>query len=137
MYEDNYRGSNFLGGNYPGGNNPGGNCPGDNYPGSNCPGGNFPGGQLSGAIVLEPILLILRSAPLPNLLADASDRMRNAFSCSLPDVANSILLLNSFITRSTMNYLEIKEGQENLYDVSPLGANHPFLIFERKGNCAV
>ena len=58
------------------------------------------------------ILLILRS-----------------FCCSLLDVINSILLLNSFITRGTINYLQIKEGQENLYDVNPLGANHPFLIF--------
>ena len=58
------------------------------------------------------ILLILRS-----------------FCCSLLDVINSILLLNSFITRGTINYLQIKEGQENFYDVNSLGANHPFLIF--------
>ena len=71
----------------------------------------------------------LNSMPISSFLVYAPQRTINAFKMSLPDIENSIISLNWFIGRSSLNNSMIKNGQKNFYDINPLSANHPILTF--------
>ena len=42
---------------------------------------------------------------------------------------NCVLSLNCYIDKSILNNCCISDEKETFYDLNPLGANHPFLIF--------
>ena len=63
------------------------------------------------------------------LMMYASDRMREAFLTIIPQKTDSVLFFKSFISSTPINTPRIKNNQKNFYDINPMSANHPLLIF--------
>ena len=63
------------------------------------------------------------------LTADAPDDLKNVFELMPCKQLNCVLSLNCYIDKSVLNNCCISDEKENFYDINPLGANHPSLIF--------
>ena len=59
----------------------------------------------------------------------ASDRMKEAFLSIIPQKTESALFFKSFISSTLINTSRINNNQKNFYDINPMSANHPLLIF--------
>ena len=63
------------------------------------------------------------------LMTYASDRMKEAFLTIIRQKTESFLFFKSFISSTLINTSRLKNNQKNFYDINPMSANHPLLIF--------
>ena len=75
------------------------------------------------------ILKQLDSVSIDELLADAPDDLKNVFELMHCENIKSVLSLNCFIDHAKLNHSCISDEQQNFYDINPLVANHPALVF--------
>ena len=74
------------------------------------------------------ILKQLDSVSIDELLANAPDDQKNVFELMCENI-KSILSLNCFIDHVKLNNSCISDELQNFYDINPLGAIHPSLVF--------
>ena len=74
------------------------------------------------------ILKQLDSVSIDELLANAPDDQKNVFELMCENI-KSILSLNCFIDHAKLNNSCISDELQNFYDINPLGAIHPSLVF--------
>ena len=74
------------------------------------------------------ILKQLDSVSIDELLANAPDDQKNLFELMRENI-KSILSLNCFIDHAKLNNSCISDELQNFYDINPLGAIHPSLVF--------
>ena len=55
--------------------------------------------------------------------------MKEAFLTITPQKTESVLLFKAFISSALINSSRLKNNQKNVYDINPMSANHPLLIF--------
>ena len=75
------------------------------------------------------ILKQLDSVSIDGLLADTPDDLKKVFELMPCENIKSVLSMKCFIDHAKLNHSCISDERQNFYDINPLVANHPALIF--------